>query len=233
MREINCNIVKDILPLYVDDVVCEDTRKMVEGHLQNCESCRGEAEALGKKLILPLEQREQKKDAEVLRGFKRKWRNKKVLITLISLTVCFIVCFGLFNWMNTYEIYIPYDPVKISVTTSATGEVVAHYSGDTFAGARTYGNDGTSAAMGADPETGEKRVLVYFYYYDTVWSRYIEPLFSKKDQKEDTFILGYEKNFDDVIYGEYESMRMDSETPKEREPKKIWSIDKTDEKSYN
>lgn len=35
MKEISCDIIKDILPLYVDDVVSDDTKKMVEEHLEH------------------------------------------------------------------------------------------------------------------------------------------------------------------------------------------------------
>ena len=46
MKKITCEIIKDILPLYVDDVVSADTRTMVEEHLAECESCKKEAEAM-------------------------------------------------------------------------------------------------------------------------------------------------------------------------------------------
>ena len=34
MKQISCNVIKDILPLYLDDVVSQDTREMVEEHLR-------------------------------------------------------------------------------------------------------------------------------------------------------------------------------------------------------
>ena len=37
MEKINCNVIQDILPLYIDDVVSDDTKELVEEHLQNCE----------------------------------------------------------------------------------------------------------------------------------------------------------------------------------------------------
>ena len=33
MKKINCNIIRDILPLYLDDVVSDETKQMVEEHL--------------------------------------------------------------------------------------------------------------------------------------------------------------------------------------------------------
>ena len=43
MKKISCNIIKDILPLYLDGVVSDDTRQMVEEHLRTCDQCREEA----------------------------------------------------------------------------------------------------------------------------------------------------------------------------------------------
>ena len=32
MEKINCNVIQDILPLYIDDVVSDDTKELVEEH---------------------------------------------------------------------------------------------------------------------------------------------------------------------------------------------------------
>ena len=42
MNKINCNVIKDILPLYVDDLASEDTKALVESHLKKCDSCMQE-----------------------------------------------------------------------------------------------------------------------------------------------------------------------------------------------
>ena len=38
--KISCNIIEDLLPLYVDDMVSEDSRQLVEEHLKACPTCR-------------------------------------------------------------------------------------------------------------------------------------------------------------------------------------------------
>ena len=40
MSEVTCNTIKDILPLYVDGVVSDDTRNMVAKHLEHGEECK-------------------------------------------------------------------------------------------------------------------------------------------------------------------------------------------------
>ena len=36
----NCNIVRDLLPLYLDGETSEETAKMVEEHIAECDECR-------------------------------------------------------------------------------------------------------------------------------------------------------------------------------------------------
>ncbi|EJX02388.1 hypothetical protein EVA_09508, partial [gut metagenome] len=40
MNEISCDICIDLIPLVEDGVASEDSRKAVEAHVANCESCR-------------------------------------------------------------------------------------------------------------------------------------------------------------------------------------------------
>lgn len=44
----NCDIIRDLLPLYCDGACSEETRLAVEAHLAACESCRGELHAMRK-----------------------------------------------------------------------------------------------------------------------------------------------------------------------------------------
>ena len=38
--KITCQVVEDLLPLYHDGVCSGDSRKIVEEHLEECQSCR-------------------------------------------------------------------------------------------------------------------------------------------------------------------------------------------------
>ncbi len=41
-----CNIVRDLLPLYVENMASEDTMSFVKEHLKECSSCRKECKAM-------------------------------------------------------------------------------------------------------------------------------------------------------------------------------------------
>ena len=43
---ISCDIIKDLLPLYHDEVCSDDSKTMIEEHLSHCENCRNELAAM-------------------------------------------------------------------------------------------------------------------------------------------------------------------------------------------
>lgn len=53
--KISCDIIKDILPLYAEDMVSSATREMVDGHLCECDDCTKELGALKKAPKVPVE----------------------------------------------------------------------------------------------------------------------------------------------------------------------------------
>ena len=36
-----CGIVRDLLPLYIENMVSEDSREFIEEHLSRCAECKG------------------------------------------------------------------------------------------------------------------------------------------------------------------------------------------------
>lgn len=53
--KISCDIIRDILPLYAEDMVSTATKEMVEEHITDCESCTAELENLRKPAKVPVE----------------------------------------------------------------------------------------------------------------------------------------------------------------------------------
>lgn len=42
----NCDIIRDLLPLYAEHITSEATNALVEEHLAECEACRTELEQM-------------------------------------------------------------------------------------------------------------------------------------------------------------------------------------------
>lgn len=53
--KISCDIIRDVLPLYAEDMVSNATKEMVDDHLCECDGCSKELENLKKSQKLPVE----------------------------------------------------------------------------------------------------------------------------------------------------------------------------------
>ena len=79
MLNLPCPMIQDLLPLYVDQICSQESRRAVEEHVENCPLCRARLEELRREdpLPPPEQDREQSK-ARVLAEVKRQLRRKKL-----------------------------------------------------------------------------------------------------------------------------------------------------------
>ena len=78
--KISCNIIRDLLPLYAEDLASEDTRTMVEEHLCTCEDCTEALNDMKKKAPVPVEVA-----PDSLQKVKKTIRRKRVLSVMAAL----------------------------------------------------------------------------------------------------------------------------------------------------
>ena len=93
MDKISCFIAKDLMPLYVDGVVSEETADSVREHIAQCESCREEYRLLTTDLSMPTSPKVQEENSRVLRIFKNKWKIKKIAIAGVSVLLTLALLF--------------------------------------------------------------------------------------------------------------------------------------------
>lgn len=94
-----CNLIRDLLPLYVDDALSEDSRAFVERHLKACPACAEEAEKL--KAPVPEEaalasvqtkkeqkENDRKRKDEPIRKIRRRFIISTIAIALVAAGIC-------------------------------------------------------------------------------------------------------------------------------------------------
>ena len=89
-----CNIVRDLLPLYVEDMVSMDTRAFVQEHLNGCEACRRELAALRADDGLAGEKETEasrKAEARLLKKLARKWNVRRMILPLILIAAAVLI----------------------------------------------------------------------------------------------------------------------------------------------
>ncbi len=82
MSKNKCELIKDLLPLYADNVCSEESRKAVAEHIADCSECRSDLEKMGRQLAVSAE-----KDAKVIKAIKKKIRIEKAVIGIVSAVV--------------------------------------------------------------------------------------------------------------------------------------------------
>ena len=96
--KLSCDIIRDLLPLYAEELASADSREAVEGHLLGCESCRKAYEDM--KTCPVIIQEEPGLDT-VRRGL---WRRRLLTALCAVLIVCMAGCWFL-SWL-TAPIYL-------------------------------------------------------------------------------------------------------------------------------
>ena len=87
---ISCKIIEDLLPLYHDGVCSEESRRLVDEHLPQCESCRAVLNGIMAEMEVPQEAGDDKK---ALEGIRSKWKNsnRKALLKGAAIVLAVII----------------------------------------------------------------------------------------------------------------------------------------------
>ncbi len=86
-----CSIVKDLLPLYAEDLTSEDTAAFVKAHLEGCAACRAEYETIKEPPGAPAGE-----TAAPLKAVKKKLLKKRLLIAACAVLGTALLLFGAF-----------------------------------------------------------------------------------------------------------------------------------------
>ena len=91
-----CKIIKDLLPLYAEDMVSEETEEYVKEHLCNCSDCQAELESL--KDGAEMEKEDKKPAPDSSKPFKKIMKRvNRQFYTLGYALIIFFVFLG-FGW---------------------------------------------------------------------------------------------------------------------------------------
>lgn len=93
-----CNIIRDILPLYAENMVSADTSAFVDEHLEKCPKCQVELNKLKSPSVFdPISTDIQINDAAPIKTIKKKWvKRNRLMISITALITALVVLFIVF-----------------------------------------------------------------------------------------------------------------------------------------
>ena len=101
-----CSMIEDLLPLYVENLVSEETKKQIEEHLKQCNKCSTLLKKMQQNEVFNLQKSEQpnteirEKEIKCIKNIKKKITFK----IIISIVITCIVCLIAISLWNTYRI---------------------------------------------------------------------------------------------------------------------------------
>ncbi len=128
MNRINCDVIKDLLPLYIDKILSDSSKELVENHLNECENCKKEYENLKTNFIsskIMIDENEDKKNISNLKRMINKDKRYSILIVALIVIIFMITNFAHLSKRD----YIDYPYSNIEITTSAEGIVSLSFLG--------------------------------------------------------------------------------------------------------
>lgn len=129
--KITCNIIRDILPLYAEDMVCEETKALVDEHLCGCDECTKELAALKKKESIPVSA-----DTAPMEHIRKTIRKRQILTTVcVIMTIVSLI----WSWITYWDapIYLTADQAFDSIELREDGGLAMDF-GNGYDGGASY-----------------------------------------------------------------------------------------------
>ena len=142
----DCSIVQDLLPLYAEDMLREETKEFVNGHLSQCAACRAELDALRADV------KPQPVSAQPLRELKKQLQRKKLTAVLLAVTLALTLATTGFAYLTAPQ-YLAYHAADWSVCeprASASADGGAYIAVNLLAAV-----SGTRVMSATDPDSGK------------------------------------------------------------------------------
>lgn len=86
----SCNLIRDLIPLYCDEICSEESKEVVETHMEECEDCRDFYDAM-KQTTLVQESIEDSsyEDQQIasMKKIKKKWKKKNIAFGTVGIII--------------------------------------------------------------------------------------------------------------------------------------------------
>lgn len=149
-----CNIIRDLLPLYMEGMASKDSCALIEKHMDQCAECKNELEEMKAFNTLPIDT-----DFSPLLKIKSTLRKKKIqtiLFTMMLSVVMGVIAIAFF----TAPEYIPYSEESVRINEIGNGTVLAEF-GDSVSG-----YDITKY-----PAENDEGYVYHLTTWDSIWNR--------------------------------------------------------------
>ena len=147
-----CAVVRDLLPLYAEKLTEDETRKMVDEHLEGCPECRQKLAEIETRAISAVE------SAKPLMALKREIRKRRWYAAIIAALFVFVGLYTYFYHVTDMK-FVPWQEGLIEVARVENAQPADGDSIDDYISEAGETAPAPTVAPAADVYTGEALIL--------------------------------------------------------------------------
>ena len=125
-----CNIVQDILPLYLENMISAGTKQFVDEHLNQCAECEMKLELLKTDMCVEKNYQLEEAPIQAINKIRFDIKKKRIVTGILSAVISVIVAILSFAYLTAPE-YLPYaESVDMMTTSEINGSVILSFKGE-------------------------------------------------------------------------------------------------------
>ena len=115
--DISCDVIRDLLPMYVEELTSDASRELVDEHLRSCEECTRHLGVMRKAQVIPVDV-----EVESLKRVGNTIRRRRILAMLSVIMVVISLAASVYTWL-TVPIALPMEKAVVSVEKIPEGGI--------------------------------------------------------------------------------------------------------------
>ncbi len=124
MKQINCDVIQDLLPSYSDKVSSNATNKLVEEHLKNCKKCNIALKSMNKEIDTEfIENQEEQLD------YLKKYRRNRIRSVIGAVLITIDIIFGMVLsviLLSSIEVFVNVNDVNVEYMYKIDDELMVY-----------------------------------------------------------------------------------------------------------
>lgn len=176
--KVTCNVIKDVLPLYLENMLSDDSCTMVEEHIEQCQECKNYLNEMRTFNEMPVD-----RNTSPLLKIKSTLRKKKIQTAIFSMMFSIMIFVITIAFLTAPE-YISFSERSVTINEIGNGSLLAQFE-DTV-----YGYD-----INRYPTDDNTGYVYHITTWNSIWNRNI-----KKSNTNNTILNPNGENVVSVYY---------------------------------
>lgn len=136
--KVSCDVIRDLLPLYAENLASKDTCALLEEHLEGCPGCKAELEQ-----IVQPQKYAPDTHVESFRKARKKLNTTKVYTAILAALITLVITLTIVVYLTAPQ-YLPYSQEVVTVSEQEDGTVYLTFS-QQVAGYEMLSSNGTGS----------------------------------------------------------------------------------------